>query len=100
MHAVFPHPLTSLAIGKCYLYINKKDEAKKWLEEAANFKSSQAVPEGTAHAYVNSNTSNRITITITIHSLTVKKNCPSTTEKGLNYKCYMLCYYAIIANYI
>ena len=51
-HAVFPHPLTSLYIGKCYLYINKKEEAKKWLEDAANFKSSQSMPEGTAHAYV------------------------------------------------
>ena len=52
MHTVCPHPLTSLNIGKCYLYINKKDEAKKWLEEAANFKSSQTQSEGVAHAHV------------------------------------------------
>lgn len=54
-HAVLSHPLTSLYIGKCYLYLNKKDEAKKWLEEAANFKSSQALSEGAAHAYVSCN---------------------------------------------
>ena len=52
MHTVCPHPLTSLNIGKCYLYINKKDEAKKWLEEAANFRSSQIQSEGAAHAHV------------------------------------------------
>lgn len=101
IHAVLPHPLTSLYIGKCYLHINKRDDTKKWLEDATNFKSSQALPEGTAHAYVSwflyihkshisINFDKCIAVIIVFFPLCiiVKKSRASTTEETLVYYKY------------
>ena len=51
LYTVHSQPLTDLYIAKCYLYVNNKDEAKKWLESSVSLVSSIA-ELGEAHAWV------------------------------------------------